>query len=168
MKTILLLPFKSLFVLSGILIRLGLASVLIGLSLLGAFVSTRIDEPMGETGDLGEMSYREFMADRWEAIQEAEPKCQVGSVATFAVLVPAFSVFYTSLAVFPGWYPHSSASELRIGDEVVTDSLPVEWSEVPDLWWKIIQQESWITLGEIWTRPGPRNFPGWCTLRAVR
>ncbi len=104
---------------------LALAGVLIILIALGTCVSEEAGEPMGDVRNLGDITYGEFMADLWAAIQEAEPKCQIGSVASFVTLVPAFSVFYTSLALYPGWYPHSSTNELIIGNTTIVSELPI-------------------------------------------
>jgi hypothetical protein len=98
-----------------------------------------IDAPAG-------MTYVEFIQDRLDAAKTVEPsRCGWGMMLSLATLGPIYSIVYTSVAIHPdGKLAKVTASDPDIPKGVAG----VKWSEVPGIWWGVVERLSWTMLGK--------------------
>jgi hypothetical protein len=109
-----------------------------------SFVYVRGNQPMQVSQVPAGMTYWQFMADRLDAAQEAEPKrCGVGRLITFGILAPVYSVVYTDVGLHPGGFlDRVSQDDQNIPNGV--ENSP--WYNVPELWWNVFEKISWSML----------------------
>ena len=122
------------------------------------FVSYKANQPMTVTGAPEGMTYVEFFQNRIDAAKTVEPsRCGWGMMLSLATLGPIYSVVYTAVAVNPdGTLAKMTASDPDIPKGVAG----VKWTEVPEIWWGVVERLSWTMLGK------PAVFG--CQFRPVR
>ena len=92
------------------------------------------------------MTYVEFIRDRLDAVKTVEPsRCGWGTMFSLATLGPIYSVVYTSVAI----HPEGKLAKLTASDpDIPKDVTGAKWSEVPGIWWEVIERLSWTMLGK--------------------
>lgn len=173
MSTITRSPIQFLSRLVKTLSRLSMIAAIIIFLNFALFVYQKSNEPMGELGNLGSMTYSEFMADRWQAVIDSEP--ERGCKGRFTFTVTASAGFSTLHAIRSTLWPNLWASpddtprKLMIyGYESIPVELPAPWYKTPDIWWRSFQLMTWSNLGEDMTDPVHLRFSRHCYLPPVK
>ena len=122
------------------------------------FVTYKANHPMTVTEAPKGMTYVEFMRDRLDAAKTVKPsQCGWGMMLSLAVLGPIYSVVYTSVGVNPdGFLAKVTAPD----SDIPTGVASAHWTEVPGIWWSVVEHLSWTMLG----RPASVG----CKFRAVK
>lgn len=102
--------------------------------------SQPMDVPQAPKG----MTYWEFMADRIDAAKTVQPaRCGWGMFLSLAAMGPIYSIVYTDVAIHPdGFLVKVTAPDAAIPQGVAG----AKWSEVPGIWWKVVERLSWKIL----------------------
>jgi hypothetical protein len=122
------------------------------------FIGYKANQPMSVTGAPKGMTYVEFIQYRLEAAKTVEPsRCGWGMMVSLAVLGPLYSVVYTSVGVNPDGF---LAKVTAPNSDIPTGVAGARWTEVPGIWWSVVEHLSWTMLGK------PASVG--CKLRAVK
>lgn len=122
------------------------------------FIGFKANQPMSVSDAPKEMTYIEFMQDRIEAAKTVEPsRCGWGMMLSLATLGPIYSVVYTSVAI----NPEGTLAKMTASDPDIPKGVEgAKWSEVPGIWWGVVERLSWTMLG--------KQASTGCQFRAVR
>lgn len=140
--------FKLIGWLVSTVVRVTLAVTILAATGLGAFVYHKGSQPMNverASPSLPEdITYWEFMADRFDAAQEIEPqRCGAGMLATFFVMSPVYSVVYT----IGGMRPESMVGRgIQPDANIPRWAAGLPWDEAPDVWWWTVENLAWTML----------------------
>jgi len=110
------------------------------------FVGYKANQPMAVARAPEGMTYVEFIEDRLDAAKTVEPsRCGWGMMFSLATLGPIYSIVYVSVAIHPdGKLAKVTASDPDIPKGVAG----AKWSEVPGIWWNVVEHLSWTMLGK--------------------
>jgi hypothetical protein len=110
------------------------------------FVGYKANQPMMVIGAPKGMTYAEFIQDRLYAAKTVEPsRCGWGMMLSLATLGPIYSVVYTSVAI----HPDGKLAKLTVPDPDIPKGVAgAKWSEVPGIWWGVVERLSWTMLGK--------------------
>ena len=110
------------------------------------FVGYKANQPMMVAGAPEGMTYIEFIQDRLDAAKTVKPsRCGWGMMFSLATLGPIYSIVYTNVAIYPdGKLAKVTASDPDIPKGVTS----AKWSEVPGIWWNVVEHLSWTMLGK--------------------
>lgn len=130
----------------GLVFKATKAAVAICVCLGMVFVAYRGSQPIDVPGAPAGMTYFEFIKDRVEAAKVIEPsRCGWGMFLTLGLIGPTYSVVYTDIGMHPGGFlDRVSAPDSNIPTGVAGAS----WYEAPGVWWDVVEQISWTTLGK--------------------
>ena len=119
------------------------------------FVAYKGNQPMQVVQVPAGMTYWQFMADRVEAAKIVKPsRCGWGMFLSLAAIGPLYSAVYTEVGIHPnGFLARVTASDPDIPIGVENAS----WSQVPHIWWGVVERLSWTMLGK--ANPGCRFRP---------
>ncbi len=122
------------------------------------FMGHKANQPMTVPGAPQGMTYREFIQDRIDAAKTVEPsRCGWGMMLSLATLGPIYIVVYTAVAI----NPDSMLAKVTAPDSDIPKGVKgAKWSEVPEIWWGVVERLSWTMLG--------RPVNAGCQFRAVR
>jgi hypothetical protein len=131
------------FMLISKAISLALISVIIFSCL---YIGYKGNQPMSVPQAPKGMSYFEFIHDRVEAAKIVQPaRCGWGMFLSLATIGPIYSVVYTGVALDPdGFLSKVTAPDPDIPKGVQNAS----WTQVPDVWWSVVERLSWTMLGK--------------------
>lgn len=110
------------------------------------FVGYKANQPMTVSGAPKGMTYIEFIQDRLDAAKSVKPsRCGWGMMASLATLGPIYSVLYTIVAI----HPDGKVAKLTASDPDIPKGVErAKWSEVPGIWWEVVEHLSWTMLGK--------------------
>jgi hypothetical protein len=143
-------PIHWLGRLLGWAIRLTLAMILVTVAALGSFVAWQSTQPVGplganpqgQTADLYDLNYWEFMAGGLAASRETPASCHRNRLVGLAIMLPVYPAFYTSFAL----YPESTLARQAQPSPLIPD--PITWRQGPETWWWLVKEISWLVLTE--------------------
>ncbi len=110
------------------------------------FIDFKANQPMAVPEAPKGMTYSEFFQDRIEAAKVVQPsRCGWGMFLALGVFGPIYSVVYTEVGINPnGFLADRTAPDPDIPKGVAGAS----WSEVPGIWWGVVERLSWTMLGK--------------------
>jgi len=110
------------------------------------FVGYKANQPMMVIGVPEGMTYVEFIRDRLDAAKTVEPsRCGWGMILSLATLGPIYSIVYTDVAI----YPEGKLAKVTAPDpDILKGVAGAKWSEVPGIWWGVVERLSWTMLGK--------------------
>lgn len=102
-----------------------------------------------------DMTYFEFMIDRFQAAKTVKPaRGGWGMMLSLAALAPIYSLNYTWVATHPdGFLAKVTAPDPNIPRNIAGAS----WYETPGIWWTVVERLSWTMLAA--NHPGCRLGP---------
>ena len=99
-------------------------------------------DPNGQTAVLTDMNYWEYMANRLAASRETPANCHRTRLIYLAIALPVYPVVYTYVALFP----ESNLALHTQPSPLIPD--PISWKEVPETWWRLVKEISWLAFTE--------------------
>jgi hypothetical protein len=99
-------------------------------------------DPNGDNAILRDMNYWEYMANRLQASSETPANCHRTRLVYLAIALPVYPVIYTYVALFP----ESSLATHIQPSPLIPD--PISWKEVPETWWQLVKDVSWLAFIE--------------------
>jgi hypothetical protein len=148
MADLMLAPLRALGWTIGALFRLGLVAVLgVGIALAG-FVLVKGSQPLGavsggpdgQTVDLGETSYWEFMTANLAASRQTSTNCHRTRLAYLAIALPLYPAAYNFVAL----YPQSTLAQHVQPSRLIPD--PIPWKKAPETWWRLVVEVSLLAF----------------------
>lgn len=110
------------------------------------FIGYRANQPMQVPGAPKEMTYSQFMADRFDAAKVIKPaRCGTGMIGSLFALGPFYAALYTHVAIHPeGFLAKVTAPDPDM--PVIVGK--VLWYQIPDIWWNTFERLSWTMLAK--------------------
>ena len=138
----------------GLAIRNGIVLLVCGCLV---YVGYKGNQPMAVDQAPKDMTYFEFMSDRYHAAQSVKPaRCGWGMMLSLAAIGPIYSLDYTWVATHPdGFLAKVTAPDPDIPQYIAGAS----WYELPGIWWTVVERLSWTMLA--------KHHPG-CNLGPVQ
>jgi hypothetical protein len=99
-------------------------------------------DPNGDSAELSDMNYWEYMANRLQASSETPANCHKTRLVYLAIALPVYPAIYTYVALFP---ESSLASHIQ-PSPLIPES--ISWTEAPDTWWQLVTKISWVAFTE--------------------
>jgi hypothetical protein len=143
-------PIRWLGRLINLVIRLSLVMILVTVATLGSFVTWRSFQPVGTLGanpqgptaDLHDLNYWQFMAGGLAASRETPASCHRNRLVGLTIMLPVYPVLYTTFAL----YPENALARQAQPSPLIPD--PITWRQVPETWWWLVKEVSWLVLTE--------------------
>lgn len=148
MIDLMLAPLRALGWTINARFRLGLALVLLAGVALASFVLVKGSQPLGavsggpdgQTIDLGETSYWEFMANSLAASQQTPLNCHRTRLAYLAIALPLYPAAYTFVALYPQSVLANHVQPSRLIPEAIS------WRQAPETWWRLVVEVSLLAF----------------------
>ena len=131
--------------------------VVLSICLSFLFVFYKGNQPMSVDQAPMDMTYFEFMSDRYYAAKSVKPaRCGWGMMLSLAAIGPIYSLDYTWVATHPDGF----LAKVTAPDPDIPQNLAgAGWYELPGIWWTVVERLSWTMLA--------KHHPG-CNLGPVR
>jgi hypothetical protein len=145
---LILSPLRAVGWAVSFIFRLVLVMLLVALVAFAGFVFVKGSQPMGVVGadprgaiaDLGAMNYWNFMAHQLAASRETSSNCHRTRLIYLTIALPVYPVVYTYVAL----YPESVLARHTQPSRLISE--PIKWSQVPETWWKLVKEISWLAF----------------------
>jgi hypothetical protein len=160
MIDLMLAPLRVLGWTISALFRLGLVVVLLAGIALAGFVLVKGSQPLGavssgpdgQTMDLGETSYWEFMAGSLAASRQTLLNCHRTRLAYLAIALPLYPVAYTFVALYPESTLARHVQPSRLIPDPITprnERSGQAWRQVPETWWRLVVEVSLLAFTQL-------------------
>jgi hypothetical protein len=134
----------------NLVICLALTLILVTVASLGSFVVWQSSQPIGTLGanlrgpsaDLHDLNYWQFMAGGLAASRETPASCHRNRLVGLTIMLPVYPALYTAFALFPDSVLARNAQPSPLIPP------PITWSQVPETWWCLVKEISWLVLTE--------------------
>jgi hypothetical protein len=147
---LILTPLRAVGFTLSFIFRMMLVFIIIIAITITGFVIVKGTQPMGTIGAdpsgdsnvLGDMNYWEYMANRLQASSETPANCHRTRLVYLSIALPVYPVIYTYVALFPD----SSLATHTQPNPLIPEQ--ISWKEVPDTWWQLVKEVSWLAFTE--------------------
>lgn len=147
---LILSPLRAIGLATSFIFKMILVLMLVVIIVLVGYVFVKGSQPMGfvgadlngQTAVLTDANYWEYMSDRLAARRETPANCHRTRLVYLAIALPVYPVVYTYVALFP----ESSLAHHTQPSPLIPD--PISWWEVPETWWQLVKEISWLAFTE--------------------